>query len=653
MKKSNTNKYSKGSSEASHNLKYYKKSILIILSSLLLFSCTEKNVKVSEKKSKVFLENTKNKVQEKVEIPIPYKKPEKVKINTSEYLDDFYYLYDKKNELTKNYIQSETEYEKYKTNKLLNIKKEVELELKLRKVETKKETIKISPNKNYIAYSNKYNDLEPYKVKIKNIKTGKIIEELANVYGNIEWTNDDKILYYCTFENNRSSKLYKYNLNTNSTKLVYDEKDINYSLNITKTISASYIILNSQSKMANEILYIGAREQATKLKVFMPRKEGVFYDIQHNGYKFIVLTNSHSPNYKIMAVNVLEEFRNTWEEVFSNNKNQKLNKLIVNKNDAIVFYTEDNLEKIKVINLKNFKRYNLEFNGNLNYDLDAYDEEDYNSNSFKFKLSSLTTPEIIYKYNTERKTLTKYQQQEVYNYNQDNYTSKKLSIIGKNGNITVSIVSKKPNKNENSTKMLLNFAGQLENDFFHPEIVSLLDRGYSIAYLHINGGKNNCQEWFESKDLNFKRDFIYDISNTIDYLVDKKLTSHDKISAYAKDAGGLALQILANIKPASLKNIIINTPYAYDFRKYIEKKEDFFMYQLKTAPYYNIQDKKYPNIFIQTYDGDLEALRYIAKLRTLKNNNSIVSLKFTEKDNSIEYLASNYSFLIEKGDTLF
>lgn len=624
-----------------------KKSILIILSSLLVFSCAEKNVKIQEKNVKILSETQKIKLQAKVTIPIPNKKPQKIKINKHDYLDDFYYLYDNKNDLTKTYIQNETEYEKYQTSELLNIKQEIELELKLRKSENKKETIKISPNKNYIAYSNKYNEFDPYTIKIKNLKNGKIIEEINNVYGNMEWSNDDKILYYCTFENNRSSKLYKYIISSNSKKIVYDEKDMNYSLNLSKTISRAYIILNSQSKNANEILYIGAREQANKLNVFMHRKEGVFYDIQHNGYKFIVLTNSNSPNYKIMAVNVLEEFRNTWEEIFANNKNQKLNKLIVNKNDAIVFYTENNLEKIKVIELKNFKSHNIEFTENLNYDLDSYDEENYDSNNFKFTLSSLTTPEIIYKYNTEKKILSKYQQQEVYNYNQNNYVSKKLTILGKNGEINISIVSKKTSKNENNRKMLINFAGQDENDFFHPEIVSLLDRGYSVAYLHLNGGKNNCQEWFESKDLNFKRDFIYDISNTIDYLVDNKFTSHDNISAYAKGTGGLVLQILANIKPYSLKNIVINNPYSYDFRKIIEKKEDFFIYQLKTAPYYNIQDKKYPNIFIQTDSEDLESLRYIAKLRTLKNNHNKVSFKFTEKDNYIEYLSSNYSFLLK------
>lgn len=629
MKKSNTKKI----------------CILLILSSLLLFSCAEKNVKGKEKNQKETYESQKSKPKEKIDVPTPQKKPEKVQITSNTYLDDFYYLYNKKNELTKNYIENEINYEKYETNDLLDIKKELELEIKLRKGETKKETIKISPDKNYIAYSNKYNEFEAYTIKIKHIKSGKVVEEINNIYGNIEWTNDDKILYYCVFENNRSSKLYKYTLSTNSKKLVYEEKDINYSLNLAKTISNSYIILNAQSKTANEILYIGAREQAPKLKVFMPRKEGVFYDIQHNGYKFIVLTNSNSPNYKIMAVNVLEEFRNTWEEVFSNNKNQKLNKLIVNKNDAIVFYTEDDLEKIKVINLKNFKRYNVEFTGNINYDLDAYDEENYTSNSFKFKLSSLTSPETIYKYNTERKFLSKYQQQEVYNYNQDNYISKKITMAGKNGNITVSIVSKKNSKPE--SKMLINLAGQSENDYFHPEIVSLLDRGYSVAYIHINGGKNNCQEWFESKDLNFKRDFIYDINNTIDYLVEKKYTTHDKVSAYGKGAGGLALQILANIKPYSLKNIIVNNPYAYDFRKNTQKKEDFFLYTLKTAPYYNVQDKKYPNIFLQTDNEDLESLRYIARLRGLKNNTNKVSFKLTEKDNYVEYLASNYSFLLK------
>lgn len=621
----------------SNNYNFNKYVTLLVC--FLTLSCTERKIKVEDKN-----QTPSAYTEKKINVPIPTKKIEKVRINTNEYSDDFYYLYDKKNILTQEYIKSEADYAKYETYQLLKLKKDLELELNLRKGEVKKETIKISPEKNYLAYSDKYNEFEAYSIKIKNIKTGTVIKQINNVYGNIEWANDDKVLYYCTFEKNKVSKLYRYNLINNSIQLVYEEQNPNYSINLTKTISKSYIILNSKSKTTNEILYIGARDQSNKLKVFIPRKEGVFYDIQHAGYKFIVLTNSNAPNYKIMAVNVLEEFRNTWENILSNNKHQKLNKLLVNKYNAIVFYTENNLKKIKVINLRNFKSYNLEFKNEINYDLDSYEEQNYNSNSFKFKFSSLITPEIVYKYDTGMKILSKYQQQEIYNYNSTDYISKTISLAGKNGNISVSLISKKTN--ENKPKILFNLAGNSEHDYFRPELVSLLDRGYSIAYIHLAGGENNCQEWFDSKDLNFKRDFIYDISNTIDYLVEKKYTTYNNVYAYGKSAGALALQILANLKPKNLNTLILNNPYAYDFRKITEKKEDIFHYQLKTAPYYTIQDKKYPNIFIQTDIEDIETIRYIAKLRSLKNNTAKVSLKFTDKHNYIEYLANNYSFLL-------
>lgn len=621
----------------SSNYNFSKYVTLLVC--FLTFACTERKIKVEDKN-----QSTSPHTEKKINVPIPTKKTEKVKINTNEYTDDFYYLYNKKNILTQDYIKSEADYAKYETYQLLKLKKDLEFEINLRKGEVKKETIKISPEKNYLAYSDKYNEFEAYSIKIKNIKTGAVIKQINNVYGNIEWSNDDKVLYYCTFEKNKVSKLYRYNLINNSIQLIYEEQNPNYSINLTKTISKSYIILNSKSKTSNEILYIGARDQINKLKVFIPRKEGVFYDIQHAGYKFIVLTNSNAPNYKIMAVNVLEEFRNTWENILSNNKNQKINKLLVNKYNAIVFYTENNLKKIKVINLRNFKSYNLEFKNEINYDLDSYEEQNYNSNSFKFKFSSLTMPEIVYKYDTGMKILSKYQQQEIYNYNSTDYISKTISLSGKNGNISVSLISKKINENE--PKILFNLAGNSEHDYFHPELVSLLDRGYSMAYIHLAGGENNCQEWFDSKDLNFKRDFIYDISNTIDYLVEKKYTTYNNIYAYGSSAGALALQILANLKPRNLNTLILSNPYTYDFRKITEKREEIFHYQLKTAPYYTLQDKKYPNMFIQTDIEDIETIRYIAKLRSLKNNNAKVSLKFTDKHNYIEYLANNYSFLL-------
>ena len=92
------------------------------------------------------------------------------------------------------------------------------------------------------------------------------------------------------------------------------------------------------------------------------------------------------------------------------------------------------------------------------------------------------------------------------------------------------------------------------------------------------------------------------------------------------------------------------------------KSKEYFEYILSYSPYNNLDCKNYPAIFITTslFDNRVlysEPVKYIAKLREVKNDNNVQLLKckteaaghggMSGRDNAITELAEEYSFILK------
>ena len=92
------------------------------------------------------------------------------------------------------------------------------------------------------------------------------------------------------------------------------------------------------------------------------------------------------------------------------------------------------------------------------------------------------------------------------------------------------------------------------------------------------------------------------------------------------------------------------------------KSKEYFEYILSYSPYNNLHKTNYPPIFVSSsiFDNRVlysEPVKYIAKLRDVKNDNNIQLLKckieaaghggMSGRDNAITELAEEYSFILK------
>jgi oligopeptidase B len=183
--------------------------------------------------------------------------------------------------------------------------------------------------------------------------------------------------------------------------------------------------------------------------------------------------------------------------------------------------------------------------------------------------------------------------------------------------------------------------GYSTEDWFRPEVVSLLDRGFVYAIAHVRGGQELGRWWYEDGKLLEKKNTFTDFIDCGRYLVDHGYTSRDRLFARGGSAGGLLMGAVANMAPNLFAGIIANVPWVdivttmldddvplttAEFDEWGDpKKNEYYDYMLSYSPYDNVEAKDYPAMLVTTALEDsqvqyFEPAKWVAKLRAMKTD---------------------------------
>ncbi len=120
----------------------------------------------------------------------------------------------------------------------------------------------MSDDGNLLAYSTDNTGFRQYKLRVRDLRTGKDSEVIADKVGSVTWANDNKTLFYSVEEDKtkRQYRLYKHELGAEIGKdpLVYEEKDERFSVGAGKSRSRKYIFLQITSHTTSEARMLDA-----------------------------------------------------------------------------------------------------------------------------------------------------------------------------------------------------------------------------------------------------------------------------------------------------------------------------------------------------------------------------------------------------------
>lgn len=545
----------------------------------------------------------------------------------------------------------------------------------------------MSENNNLAAYLyNTTGSYASYNLKVKNLVSGNDLEfEIENVQS-FTWANDNTTLFYVIGNKSlRPYRLYCHQFDgTGNDKLIYEETDELFNLEVDKSKTKDFIYIKSVSFTSSEVHIIPADKPLSEPKLFIPRQKDVEYDIEHHKSKIFVKYKDNQNKNSMIYEAPLEGFENikTWKEVVKHNPDVKIEGMDVFDKYLVLFVRTKGLNEIRVMDLADNKIGTINFPEAV-YTVMPMSTPEYTSTKYRYYYSSLNRPSTVFDYDMEHGTTEKLKEQEIPSgFHPDDYVVERLWATASDGTrIPMAVVYKKSMKKDGTNPAYLYAYGSygINTDaYFRPSIFSLVDRGFVYAIAQIRGGSEMGETWYEDGKLMHKKNTFTDFISCAEHLIKEKYTSSNKLAINGGSAGGLLMGAVANMRPDLFKVVIAQVPFVdvintmldaslplttQEYEQWGNPNEEApFKYILSYSPYDNVKAQNYPDMLITGGLNDSQVLyhepaKWTAKLRALKTDKNIILLKMnmesghggaTGRFDGLKEVAFNYAFLIDR-----
>ena len=545
--------------------------------------------------------------------------------------------------------------------------------------------ITISPDNTKAAFSIDTISRRLYTTKVKNLITGKYLStSIKNTTGGVVWARDNKTLFYTNkdTETLRSQAIFKHNIISNQSELVYEEKDDTFSVYVMDSKSEDYIFISSYSSLTTEFQYIKSNEPSDKFKYIQKRQRGLEYSISHFGDYFYIFTNADDAlNYKIMRTPVSSTERSNWVDFVPHRPSVLLEDLDIFRDYMVLTERENGLSRIRIQSWDGSKDAYLPILGET-YTLYTSTNLDFNTSKLRYAFNSLTNPSSVLEYDMETGDIITLKEQEVLGtFDKNDYVSKRLWASASDGvKVPISIVRHKDTQ-LNSETPILQYAygsyGSTIDPNFSTTRLSLLNRGFAFAIAHVRGGEYMGRNWYEDGKLLNKKNTFSDFISCSKFLIEQGYTSSDHLYAYGGSAGGLLMGVVLNDAPEIYNGVISAVPFVDVMTTMLDETiplttseydewgnpndKDYYSYMKSYSPYDNVKAQDYPNLLVTSglHDSQVqywEPAKWVARLRELKTNKKQLYLNTdmeaghggaSGRFDALKETAKKYSFLLE------
>ena len=578
-----------------------------------------------------------------------------------------------------------------------------QLDVYFRKIDNKEEVIfdpntkfetqdyyqagRVNPNPiNTIAAFSEDNDgRRKYIIKFINLVTKELIsDELQGTTGSVVWNNAGDTVYYLKKDPITliTNKVYKHVIGDTQDKdtLVYEEVDPEFSININKSTSKDFLMINIEKTNSNEIKIVDLNINKKNLYTFLPREENHLYRIDHIESYFYIRSNSNSPNYKIMVTESKSLTNiNDADEIISHNEDIYIQDFLITRDFLLLEIRTNGLPGIRTYDKTTLKHRDINFKDQSYYaSLLSSRYAEYDKNIIHYYYSSLNTPPAIYSVDLLSDKSLKVWQKEIINFDESEYEIKRLFNEVRDGTMVPSTLVYKKGNDFKRPILFYGYGsyGNNTESSFRESLIPLLNRGFIIAYLNIRGGGEMGKYWYEEGRMLNKMNTFFDFNDSVKALLEKGYGDKNNVFARGGSAGGLLMGAIINLEPELYSGVISGVPFVdvlttmsdptiplttfeYDEWGNPDNYDEYF-YMKKYSPYDNIESLNYPAVLVTSslFDSQVqyfEPAKYVPKLREYSTSDNPILLKMnligghggkSGRINSFEERSLEASFLL-------
>ncbi len=511
----------------------------------------------------------------------------------------------------------------------------------------------VSDDGKRVAYASDVVAFREFFLSVKDLETGKVIEDRKRKTANFAWAADNRTLFYVAEDHaKRPYRLYRHVAGSDTDDLIYEEKDELFRLAVNRSHDRKYLFALSRSSTTTEVRYLKADEPAGTFRVVLPRQDKHEYVVEHRDGEFWIRTNRAAKNYRLVRAPVAKPL--AWAEVVPHRPEVALENVQLFKDYAVLSERENGLPHLAVRDLATGTTHRIRMPEPV-YTVSSMPQAnpEFDSTTLRFTYTSLVTPNSTYDYDlkTRQRKLLK-QDKVLGGYDPSKYVSERIwATAGDGKKVPISLVYRKDTPRDGTAPLWLQGYGSYGATIpvtFNSQNLLLLDRGVIVAWAHIRGGSDLGRAWYEDGKMMKKKNTFTDFIACADHLVEHKYTARDKLAIEGGSAGGLLIGAVLNLRPDLCKVAVLNVPFVDVVNTMLDKDLPLTIQEylewgnpnvkaeydyIKTyCPYSNLKATAYPAMLVTTSLNDSQVMywepaKYVAKLRTLKTNRTPLLFK--------------------------
>ena len=540
----------------------------------------------------------------------------------------------------------------------------------------------ITPDNTIMALAEDFLSRRQYGIRFRNLETGNWYPELLdNVEPSFVWANDSWTFYYVRKHpvTLLPYQVWRHAIGTPASqdKLIYEEKDDTYYVSLHKTTSKHYVVIHLASATTSEVRLLDAEMADAEPFVFLPRRKDHEYSLDHYQHRFYLRSNRNGKNFGLYRTRMRDEQQ--WEELIPPRENIMLEGFTLFTDWLVVEERQRGLTSLCQINRKTREVIGIAFDDPAYVTWIAYNPESETAR-LRYGYSSMTTPDTLFELDMDTGERRVLKQTEVPGFDAANYRSEHLWIVARDGvEVPVSLVYHRKHFRKGHNPLLVygygSYGASIDADFSFSRL-SLLDRGFVYAIVHVRGGGELGQQWYEDGKFLKKKNTFNDYLDACDASLKLSYRSPSLCYAMGGSAGGMLMGVAINARPELFHGVIAQVPFVDvvttmldesiplttgEFEEWGNPQDpQYYEYMKSYSPYDNVTAQAYPHLLVTTglHDSQVqywEPAKWVAKLRELKTDDHLLLL-CTDMDSghggksgrfkSYEGVAMEYAFLV-------
>ncbi|QNI33781.1 S9 family peptidase [Alloacidobacterium dinghuense] len=549
----------------------------------------------------------------------------------------------------------------------------------------------VSDDGNLLAYSVDNKGFRQYTLQVKDLRTGELLSERVERVGSIVWATDNKTLFYTVEdeEQKRQYQLFRHTLSTSHAQdvLVYEETDERFNIGAGRTRDDKYIVLEAGSHTTSEAQFLPADTPEAAFRLVAPRRDNIEYYLDHRNGLFFIRVNDTGRNFRLVTVPVDSPEIVNWTEMLPHRADVMLEEVDLFKGFYVACERRDGLQHLRVLR---FSGDGTETPNSVEiafpepvYSAHPHQNRIFDTTTYRYAYQSLVTPSSVYEYDVTTGESKLLKQLEIPGgFDRTLYASERVFASAADGvTVPVSLVYRKDKFERGKNPLYVYGYGSYGYSLpigFNGNRLSLLDRGFVMAYAHIRGGGDLGKPWHDAGRLMQKRNTFTDFIAAAEYLLANGYGEPGRVAMEGGSAGGLLMGAVANIRPDLFRAVISHVPFVDVMNTMLDaslpltvpeyeewgnpNEKAAFDYMLSYSPYDNLEAKAYPAMLVKTslYDSQVmywEPAKYVAKLRTLKtdDNSLLLHTNMTAghggasgRYDYLKEIAMDYAFLLKQ-----